>query len=479
MATSSAHLRYDGTAGHGWLYMAAAMLGLAVSCGYALAVGEVAGLYVGVSLVFGAAVLLDFRLGAVLLLLMLPISDTWVFPRSLMQTAGLNPLNLLVLATLGSYVIHGRLQPGAPLIPKPVVWLYVVPILAAGLIGMGHVNAIPPFFYEEGRIDFYTERQYLLFTTVRPMVMVAVALLIGAAAARSQKPERFIVPIALSAMLIALMQIGFVISQAPSLATLAATNARGDFYEPFGMHANSLGRLHLFSFALLLFVWADTKQPRTRLLLLLAVGLVSLALLLTFSRAAIGGAVLVGALFITWKFNAKTLALALVALAVAALLAADLLYTRMTHGFGEGANAVSAGRIDGIWLPLLPELLKSPLWGNGLNSILWSFPMVNGSMLAVGHPHNAYLQALLDMGVVGLALLLAYYAHVWRGFRSLGSNAWLSPEIRALFQGATAALLAFFFTCFWGSSLRPSIEAAYLWIAIGLMYGLLGRRRTD
>jgi hypothetical protein len=48
--------------------------------------------------------------------------------------------------------------------------------------------------------------------------------------------------------------------------------------------------------------------------------------------------------------------------------------------------------------------------------------------------------------------------------------------MRSLFQGATAALLAFLVTCLVGSSLRPEPESAYLWIAIGLMYGLRGRR---
>jgi O-antigen ligase len=102
--------------------------------------------------------------------------------------------------------------------------------------------------------------------------------------------------------------------------------------------------------------------------------------------------------------------------------------------------------------------------------------MVNEAMPRASHPHNAYLEALLDMGIVGLALLMAYYVHVWKGFRTLGSNAWLNGELRGLFQGATAALVAFFATCLVGSSLTPQAEAAYLWIAIGLMYGLRGRR---
>ena len=83
------------------------------------------------------------------------------------------------------------------------------------------------------------------------------------------------------------------------------------------------------------------------------------------------------------------------------------------------------------------------------------------------------------MGFVGLALLLAYYWHVWRGFRALGSNAYLSPEMRALFQGGAAALVVLLVTGWTGSSLRPEIEFAYLWIAIGMMYGMLARKPAN
>jgi O-antigen ligase len=166
----------------------------------------------------------------------------------------------------------------------------------------------------------------------------------------------------------------------------------------------------------------------------------------------------------------------LIGLTLVVLVAGGALYARLTHGIDEGADAVSAGRIDGIWLPLLPELAKHPLVGNGLGSIRWSFPVLTGAMGRVGHPHNAYLEALLDMGIIGTVLLLAFYVHLWRGFRTLSRSDWLTPELRSLFQGATAGLVAFFVTCLVGSSLRPEPEAAYLWIAIGLMYGLRHRR---
>ena len=47
-------------------------------------------------------------------------------------------------------------------------------------------------------------------------------------------------------------------------------------------------------------------------------------------------------------------------------------------GFGGGLNAITAGRVDGIWLPLLPEVLKHPIFGTGHSSILWSEAMRNG-----------------------------------------------------------------------------------------------------
>src|SRR4051812_7546738 len=474
MAATTLRHEYANT---GWVPAALAMVALAVGSGYALAMGEIAGLYISLALIGSVAVLVDFRVGAVLLLLMLPMSPSDLFPRTLMQVPGLNPLNLLLAATIGSYVISGRARLAGPALRQPVVWLYVLPICVAALIGMPHLQEIPALVTPEGAtiVLFANERQYLVVTLVKGIVIVAIALMIGAAAARSLKPERFVVALAVSAWIIALIQIGFILLMGVPLAEMASPDAR-TFYAPIGMHANTLGRIHLSALALLLFVWADCRQPRMRLFLMLTIGVVAMALLLTFSRAAIAGAGLVGILFLVWKFNVRSLSLALLALALIAVLGGAAIWSRVTLGFDQGANAVSADRIDHIWLPLLPELLKSPLWGNGLNSVLWSFPMQTGAMVPVGHPHSAYLEALLDMGIVGAALALAYFTHVWKGLRALSRDPTLSPEMRALFQGATACLCAFFVTCLVGGSLRPDAEAAYLWIAIGLMYGMLARR---
>jgi O-antigen ligase len=181
-----------------------------------------------------------------------------------------------------------------------------------------------------------------------------------------------------------------------------------------------------------------------------------------------------------WKFNARTIGLAILAAGIGLAFMPGAVISRMSMGLvgGGDVNEFSAGRVDEIWMPLLPELFKSPIWGNGLDATMWSNAIWSEQMLAVTHPHNAYLQAILDTGLLGLGLLLAFYWHVYRKFRDLGSNAYLSPTMRGFYQGVVAGLMCFIITGFAGSSLRPVPEFAFLWIAIGMMYGQLARRPT-
>jgi O-antigen ligase len=273
----------------------------------------------------------------------------------------------------------------------------------------------------------------------------------------------------------------FVLLSGISLKEMASSESR-DFLSALGMHANELGRLYAAAYALLLFTWAESKSPSFRLALLASMGLLVIALVLTFSRGAFLGFILVNVLFLLWRRNAKTLILFGLLAACVLLLLPDAVYDRVTtgfgHGFGSGSVAISAGRIEYIWLPLLPELPRSPIYGHGLGSILWSEPMRRGAgltILPVGHPHNAYLQALLDMGIAGLILLCAYFVHVWKGFRALSVDPALSPTLRGFYLGAAAGLASLLISYVTDSSLRPGPEQSFLWLAIGMMYGQRAR----
>jgi O-antigen ligase len=471
-AQSSSVARSDSAGQFLWILAAVALVGFGVASGVAIAFGETGAFYITLSLILAAATLFDFRLGAVSLIVLLPLSQTNLFPHGMFGIPALNPFNILILSTAASYALRGRI---AALAPARLVWLFVVPILIAGLVGAPSVYKIHPYFFELDTLSFTESFGYYRDMVVRPLLIVMVAMLVAVAVTRAQRPERFIVALMVSVWVIALLELGFIASADIRLGALANASAR-TFFGELGMHANDLGRLFAVAYALLLFVWWETKNLALKSALFVTLGVVGIALVLTFSRGGFLGCLLASALFVLWKFNARTVSLALIALVFAAVLMPEPLYDRLMFGMEEDANAVSAGRIEGIWLPLLPTIWDSPIWGNGVGSVMWSQPLLNGSMLLMAHAHNAYLEAVLDMGFVGLALILAYYWHVWKGFRALGSNAYLSPEMRGFFQGACAALLVLLVTAGTGSSLRPEPEFAFLWIAIGMMYGMLARK---
>ena len=459
----------------------AGMALLGVLWGAAVAIGELNALYLCVSLIGCAFILRDFRVGVVLLILLLPISRSYVFPHEMLGLKGLNPFNLLLIATLVSCLFRGVFDGSLRrFLPHPLLWLYVVPILVAGVLGSRHLGEIPPFLFK-GLVEFDSVTGYFRDLVVKPLLMVLFALLVGAAVSRSERPGKFLAPALISMWVMVSIVVAFVLLRGISLKEMASSESR-EFLSALGMHANELGRLYATAYALLLFTWFESKSPRFRLALMASMGLVTVALVLTFSRGAFLGFVLINVLFLLWHRNAKTLILFGLLAAGVLLLLPDAVYDRITTGFGNGSAdpvAISAGRIEYIWLPLLPEIPRSPIYGHGLGSILWSEPMRRGAgvaILAVGHPHNAYLQALLDMGTVGLILVCAYFVHVWKGFRALSADPALSPTLRGFYLGAAAGLASLLISYATDSSLTPGPEQSFLWLAIGMMYGHRAKR---
>jgi O-antigen ligase len=449
--------------------------------GIGVAAGGLTSLYLCASLIACGFILVDFRIGVVLLILLMPMSgSSTLFPHEMFGVVGLNPLNLLLLGTLISCMLHALADNSLPrLLPRPLLWLYIVPILVAGAIGSRHIHEIAPtLVIAYQALDFPDAASYLRDMVLKPLLMVVFALLVGAAVAKSARPEKFLLPAVVSICVIAALVPVYVAHSGIALTALARDDSR-EFLSALGLHANDLGRLYAVAYALVLFTWSEAANRRLRLALLVALGLTALALMLTFSRGGFVALAVVNALYMLWRFSAKTLLVAAFAVVAALLFAPEAIYERLASGHGAGLDAISAGRVNGLWLPLLPEVLRHPVFGNGIGSILWSDAMRGSAghmVLVVTHPHNAYLQAALDMGISGLVLLCAYFVHVWKGLRTLAKDPGVAPALRGFYQGAAAGLAGILVANFTDSSLTPRPEQAFLWLAIGMMYGYEARR---
>ncbi len=172
---------------------------LGIFWGSVVAVGGLNALYLCVSLIGCAFILLDFRIGVVLLIMLMPISSSYLFPRAMLGILGLNPVNLLLVGTLGSRLLHGLFDGSIRrFLPRPLLWLYVAPFLIAGAMGSRHFDDIAPVYFMYDVIEFHDAAGYVLGLVVKPLFMVIFTLLVGAAVSRSGKPENFLVPMLIS-----------------------------------------------------------------------------------------------------------------------------------------------------------------------------------------------------------------------------------------------------------------------------------------
>ena len=99
---------------------------------------------------------------------------------------------------------------------------------------------------------------------------------------------------------------------------------------------------------------------------------------------------------------------------------------------------LTAGRVHG-WTLLAPEVLDSPWIGSGLGSTQWSAAVAAG-LYRANHPHNIYLELLMDLGLLGFAAVAACYVFFMRRLRTLAAEPALDAELRSFFLGARWAL---------------------------------------
>ncbi len=418
----------------------------------------------------------DFRVGVMMMILIMPISASYIFPRSMFGLTGLNPLNVLLVGTFASYLMVAAPDGSLRRFMPWMVLVYVAPMAYAAVNGMKNVPLIPPDFYLENMLDFNNAFGYVRDEFLKPLIMVAYALMIAAAYARSRDPDKFITPAIISMWIMAGLAIVFFLNAGVKFGQLAGEFARS-FFSPLGMHANDLGRLYATAMAILLFTWDRARRPMLKTMLFLTMGVVGIALMLTFSRAAITSCVLIGLFYVVSRRNKKTLLMLAFAIPFVLIFTPGAIWYRLEMGADEGAAGMSAGRVSDIWTPLIPQIFDKPFFGHGLQSVLWAPAMRLGEMMQVTHPHSAYIGAIMDTGVIGALMILAFWFTCWKGFRQMAKDPLLPPHEQGFFEGAAAALIAFVVAGFVGSSFLPVPEQSFLWLAVGLMFGVKIRRK--
>lgn len=150
----------------------------------------------------------------------------------------------------------------------------------------------------------------------------------------------------------------------------------------------------------------------------------------------------------------------------------------VTSNQGPDMYTVTSGR-SSIWPFVIEKIREAPLFGygrqamirTGLEAFLWtkyleSFP----------HPHNAYLEFLLDNGVVGFVLVIPFYLVILIHGVSLFRDS-RSPIFMVSGGVATALVLALLVAAFGSQTFYPREGSVGMWCAIGLMLRVFVERK--
>lgn len=224
-----------------------------------------------------------------------------------------------------------------------------------------------------------------------------------------QKPER----------IRALLAASFASFVVPALAALAQIvglwHLSVDPYEPVSLarvrgtfvHPSVLGS-YLAMFIVFGAAMFPHLEARWRFAVASMCVLASVLLLFTYSRGPWLAAII--GLFIVGAAQSRRLFLALVVGLVAVVLLVPSVTTRLSDlGGSESATQVDKNSVSwrfGYWKSFLPEAKDNPVTGIGLDMI----QKFNPEHYA---PHNVFLQALVELGGLGLIALLTVIGFTW------------------------------------------------------------------
>lgn len=411
------------------------------------------------------------------------------FPSYLMGINGLNPWNLLLLASLFAVVIRHKGSGRSLDLPwRPAVLLltFLVLIAVAYLRAVSDLDSIP----ETGPDGFSELRPPVIgftgdFLINRLKFMVPALLLFDACRTR-----RSIVT-AVGIICFASVAYALLVIRHVPLSTLVSGSEeefmgfRHRIDRDIGLMAIDMSMLLAGSFwALVAFTLLAVRRRWQQVLMLVPIGILFLGMVLCHSRGSYLGFAAAGLVLAVVRLRAFLLLLPVAIGAIFVFMPAIPARLGMGMGIVDAAgemtqdwDEVTAGRVTDIWPATIEQIGKGPLLGFGglacLRTDVYRKWAEISSDLPV-HPHNAYLECLVDMGVIGFLPVMALYVGIFvmsfRAFRVRNDS--LVAAVGGMGLATVTVLLVtalgcqsfypsqstILYWCLWGLTIRVTVE---------------------
>lgn len=424
------------------------------------------------------AIIASHTAGAAALALILPLSVTYLLPRQVSGISGLNPLNLIIIIVTITSVIKLLSLAEKSVLPKipPCLLAFSILIAIAGFRGAFDASVIPDYYVELNVISSKSQTDFLQIYVLKPFIIFWVVWLTAFFVANSNKSSVVVWGMVGAGTIISAAVFTYAIASGSAIHNLASQESRR-YLSGIGMHANELGLMLNTIFLMVVLMAVSAKGIAKRIILCSIMLSLLLSIILTFSRGAYLGALT--AICFTLVIRHKAiLALILGAGTVAIFLLFPATFGRSENlGLQTTAESLSSGRATDIWEPLLSELDDKLLFGGGASYIMRSKAARSESILPVGHPHSAYLEAILDVGVSGAVIIMLFGRYAWRLFSATATST-AGTAISDVLRAGQGCLLILLVQGATDDSFFPARSQVFIWLAYGLAWGVHAKSTT-
>jgi O-antigen ligase len=405
------------------------------------------------------------------LILLMAVIEHPDMPKNLLGIQGLNPWNLLLLSVLLAWAAHRRQEGLRWDMPRHVTVLLVLYLLVV-VIGFVRMMA------DRASIEHFTTSGLVAEYLVNSVKWVVPGLLLFDGCRSRARLLLGLGCILAVYVLLSLQVIRWMPLEAAWSGESLSRRSAKILVNEVGYHRVNLSTMLAgASWAILATLPLARRTPH-RLLI------VGAALTVVFAQALTGGR----AGYVAWAVVGLVLGLArwrrLLPLApvVAAVLLAVLpgVQERALEGVedsGVDEYRLTAGR-NIAWPHVIEKIQDAPVIGFGRlamqrTGLRARLEAEEGEDFS--HPHNAYLEALLDNGLAGLAVILSFYLAVLVHGISLFRDR-RSPVFAAAGGVALALVLAPLVASLGSQTFYPREGAVGMWGAIGLLLRVLVER---
>ena len=420
-------------------------------------------------------------------------------PKTLFGIPGLNPWNLVLLSVLMSWFVHRRVENlrfDFPRVYGLLLSCYLVVMVVGFFRGYSDTAGIVELYDAFGAVP-PSKGNLLIDNLINPLKWAIPGLLLFTGAHTRERQTW-----AMVALLSVCILLGLQVVRWMPLGLLADGSALSDralrvFDREIGYHRVDLAALTAGGFWAIMNYRASIDSRAWKLALLVSALIVLLALALTGGRTGYGTWAALGMFFALMRSKKYLIAVPIVGMLVLVLVPAA--QERMTYGFNEeeveasierfgtddlvyggvDLNAVTSGRAI-AWPFVIEKIGEAPWLGHGQlamkrTGISLELMDTFGRGQSFPHPHNAYLELILDNGLIGaFPVLLFFFFVVKSSLRTLRDR-------QHAFESAVAAVTLSFIgaqmlASIGSQSFYPVAGTVVMWSAIGLQLRVLVQR---